>query len=197
MLTTALPPQPRLPNVVWHGSWSPRREIEAARVAGLPVLQRLLLTTDGTVTTALATLVDEPVGVRVLDQRANVLACDDDELDLDAGESVFERRVLLHGARSGAPLLYGASRIVMSRLPRGAREALRRGDVAIGAVLRAHRLETFRVPLGVGVRSARAGAVAHLGGGAMCWRRYAINAGGRALMIVDEQFPADGFPAPR
>ena len=105
-------------------------------------------TTDGTVTTALATLVDEPVGVRILDQRATVLACDDDELDLDAGESVLERRVLLHGARSGAPLLYGASRIVMSRLPRGAREALRRGDVAIGAVLRAHRLETFRVPLG-------------------------------------------------
>ena len=27
----------------------------------------------------------------------------------------------------------------------------------------------------------------------MCWRRYAINGGGQALMVVDEQFPAAGF----
>jgi chorismate-pyruvate lyase len=156
-----------------------------------------LLTTDGTVTTALATLVDEPVAVRILDQHADVLAHDDDELALAAGESVLERRVLLHGARSGAPLLYGASRIVLHRLPAGAREALRSGDGAIGMVLRAHRLETFRVPLCVGLRAACAGAVAQLGSGLMCRRRYAINASGQALMIVDEQFPADGFEASR
>ena len=197
MLLTAIRPPHRSVNVEWHGSWSPRSEEQAASVARLPMAQRLLLTTDGTVTPALATVVDEPVAVRILDQRAAALAHDDDELGSAAGENVLERRVLLHGARSGAPLLYGASRIVLNRLPFGAREALRSGDGAIGIVLRAHRLETFRVPLCVGMRSACADAVAHLGSGVMCRRRYAINAGGQALMIIDEQFPAGGFEATR
>lgn len=189
--------RPQSLNVAWHGSWSPCRAVEAARVADLPVLQRLLLTTDGTVTTALATLTGEPIGVRTLDQRTAVLGSDDDELGLEAGERVLERSVLLHGADSGTPLLYGASRIVSQRLPRGVREALIGGGVAIGLVLRSYELETFRAPLSVGVRPASAGAVPHLGSGLMCWRRYAINAGGQALMIVDEQFPAAGFGAPR
>ena len=45
------------------------------------------------------------------------------------------------------------------RLPRDARDALIGGDIAIGIVLRAHQLETFRVPLRVGVRAAGDGAV--------------------------------------
>jgi chorismate-pyruvate lyase len=181
--------------VEWRGSWSPRCPVEAASLARLPVLQRLLLTTDGTVTTALATLAGEPIGVRMLDQRTAVLAHDDGELALLAGESVIERRALLHGAQSGTPLLYGASRIVPQRLPRGVRDALVDGGVAIGVVLRAHELETFRVPLRVGVLAASDGAVPHLGSGLMCRRRYAINAGGKALMVIDEQFPFAGFGA--
>ena len=182
-------------DVRWHGSWSPRRAPEAALLADVPVLQRLLLTTDGTVTAALSTLVSEPIAVRVLGQRTAVVADRDDELGLDAGAGVLERRVLLYGARSGTPLLYGASRIVSERLPRGAVEALKGGAVPIGLVLRAHALETFRAPLSIGVRAPSAGAVAHLGRGLMCWRRYAIHAAGQVLMVVDEQFPADGFEA--
>jgi chorismate-pyruvate lyase len=188
---------PQHRHVAWHGSWSPCRAVEVARVADLPVLQRLLLTTDGTVTTALSTIVGEPIGVHTLDQRTAVLARDDDELALAAGEPVLERSVLLHGATSGTPLLFGASRIVSHRLPRGARDALLGGGVAIGLVLRSYELETFRVPLSIGVRPACEAATPHLGSGLMCWRRYAIHAGGRPLMIVDEQFPAAGFGAPR
>jgi len=196
-MLAVLPRHPQSPDLAWHGSWSPRRALEAARIADLPVLQRLLLTTDGTVTTALATLMGEPIGVRTLAQRSVVLSADDDELALTAGERVLERSVLLHGAASGTPLLYGASRIASDRLPRGARDVLLGGGVAIGLVLRSYQLETFRAPLSVGVRTASADASAHLGSGLMCWRRYAINAGGQALMIVDEQFPAAGFGAAR
>lgn len=196
-MLAALPRPAQSPELAWHGSWSPRRALEAARVAGLPVLQRLLLTTDGTVTTTLATLMGEPIGVRTLDQRSVVLSDDDVELALHAGDRVLERSVLLYGAASGTPLLYGASRIVSDRLPRGARDILAGGGVAIGLVLRSYELETFRAPLSVGVRAASDDASAHLGRGLMCWRRYAINAGGQALMIVDEQFPAAGFGSAR
>ena len=179
--------------VEWHGSWTPYDADAVAAVAALPVLQRLLLTTDGTVTTALATIVSEPVSVRILAQRTIALAADDDDLGLWAGAKVLERRVLLHGADSGTPLLYGSSRIVAHRLPRAARDDLASGTIAIGLVLRAHEIETFRVPLAIGVLPASADAAALLGPGLVCARRYAINAGGRPIMVVDEQFPADGL----
>jgi chorismate-pyruvate lyase len=183
--------------VVWQDAWSPPREHEAERVAELPALQRLLLTTDGTMTTALAMLVGEPIGVRLLAQHTCVLAEDDDELSLCAGGVVLERRALLHGVASGTPLLLGVSRIVADRLPRPARVALAGGEVAIGLVLRTHEIETFRVPLSVGVKPASDEAARHLGAVPMCWRKYLIKTGQRPLMSVDEQFPAAGFAASR
>jgi chorismate-pyruvate lyase len=183
--------------VEWQDTWSPTRDDEAARVAQLPALQRLLLTMDGTMTTALAMLVGEPIGVRLLDQHTTVLAEDDDELWLRAGGEVLERRALLHGAQSGIPLLLGVSRIVAQRLPRAARAALVGGDVAIGLVLRTNEIETFRAPLSVGVKPASEEAARHLGAAPMCWRRYLIKTADRPLMSVDEQFPAAGFAARR
>ena len=174
----------------WRGSWSPRDPVQAARLARLPVLQRLLMTMDGTVTTALETLVGERICVRTLDQREAMLAFDDDELELRAGESVIERRVVLHGAQSGTALLYGASRIVARRLSHAAGAALTDGDVAIGIILQSNRLETLRTPLRIGLGPATDDAVPHLGSGFMCRRRYAIHSGGQVLMVIDEQFPA-------
>jgi chorismate-pyruvate lyase len=150
---------------------------------------------DGTMTTALATLVGESIGVRLLYQDTTVLEEDDDELSLCAGGEVLERRALLHGAESGIPLLLGVSRIVAHRLPRPARAALLGGDVAIGLVLRTHEIETFRAPLSIGVKPASDEAARHLGAAPMCWRRYLIKTGNRPLMSVDEQFPAAGFAA--
>jgi chorismate-pyruvate lyase len=183
--------------VEWQGSWAPRDLGDAAVVAALPALQRLLLTTDGTVTTALAAIAGEPVGVRNLGQHTVAIDGDDAALALWSGAKVLERRVLLHGTDSGTALLYGASRIVTHRLPRPARDALLDGGVPIGLVIRQHEIETFRVPLSVGVKPASGAAAVHLGPGLMCWRTYAINASGRPLMIVHEQFPADGLGAQR
>jgi chorismate-pyruvate lyase len=183
--------------VEWQDTWSPTGEHEAWHVAALPALQRLLLTTDGTTTAALAMLVGEPIGVRLLCQHTTVLAQDDDELSLCAGDEVLDRRALLHGAESGTPLLLGVSRIVAHRLPRRARAALIDGDVPIGLVLREHEIETFRAPLRLGVKPASDEAAHHLGAAPMCWRTYLIKTGNRPLMSVDEQFPAAGFAASR
>jgi len=49
-------------------------------------------------------LLGEPIGVRLLCQHTTVLAQDDDELSLCAGDEVLDRRALLHGAESGTPL---------------------------------------------------------------------------------------------
>lgn len=184
--------RPARHGIAWHGSWTPSVAHELAAVAELPALERLLLTIDGTVTTALQTLAGEPVGVHTLGLET-VTIDDDEELALRQGAEVLERRVLLRGAATGAPLLYGASRIVLHRLPRAAREDLLAGTIAIGVVLRAHEIETFRAPLRIGILPASDAAAEHLGPGRMCSRRYAIVAGGRPAMIVDEQFPLAGL----
>ena len=179
----------------WHGSWAPRDPDGIAAAAALPALHRLLLTTDGTVTPALATIAGEPVAVDTLGQRTVALAADDEDLELWAGGIVLERRVLLRGASSGTPLLYGASRIVTHRLPRPARDALLAGETAIGLVVREHEIETFRAPLTVGIGPASDDAAVYLGAGLVCRRTYAIRAQGRPLMIVHEELPAHGFGA--
>ncbi len=192
---TAIRPAPA--GVHWQGSWTPLEADERALVALLPAAQRLLLTTDGTVTPALATIAGEPVAVRTLAQDVVALDEDDERLALWKGGKVLDRRVLLYGAESGTPLLYGASQIVAHRVPRPARDALVLGTTAIGLVLRAHEIETFRVPLSVGVGPASDEAAVHLGPGLVCQRTYAIRSQGRPLMIVHEQFPATGFGAQR
>jgi chorismate-pyruvate lyase len=179
--------------VEWQHAWSPSRPHEAELVRRLPALQRVLLTTDGTVTTALGTAMDEPIGVWLLNQEVRTLENDDAELRLGAGHEALIRAVLLHGARSGTPLLFGCSRIALDRLPRGARQALLTGDVPISLMLRSHRIETFRAPLSIGVRPASGMVAAALGPGLMCQRTYTIEAHRLPIMVVHEQFPAAGF----
>ena len=195
---TPPPSAPQPAGVEWHGSWAPRDADDVARRrAAARRSQRLLLTTDGTVTTALATIAGEPVGVRTLSQDVVALAEDDAELALWAGGNVLERRVLLHGADSGTPLLYGASRIVAHRLPRPARDALVAGGVAIGLVLRAHEIETFRAPLSVGVRARERRGRRRTSAPGSCASGPTRSASqDRPLMIVHEEFPAAGFGAP-
>ncbi|MGI9099332.1 MAG: hypothetical protein ACR2H2_12745 [Solirubrobacteraceae bacterium] len=87
--------------VEWQHAWTPSRPHEAELVRRLPALQRVLLTTDGTVTTALGTVMDEPIGVWLLDQELWTLDCDDDELQLGSGRKALNRTVLLHGRALG------------------------------------------------------------------------------------------------
>lgn len=85
--------------VEWQHTWTPSQPHDSEFVQRLPALQRLLLTTDGTVTTALGTVISEPVAVWLLDQRLHALDYDDYELQLQAGCELLLRRVLLYGSR--------------------------------------------------------------------------------------------------
>jgi chorismate-pyruvate lyase len=156
----------------------------------LPAVQRLLLSTDGTMTTALAAYHRETVGLRLLDQEIVTLSEPDATLELSAGERMLARQVLLFGTRSGAAFLYGRSRVALDRLTPEVRAQLLAGDDPIGLVLRNHRLETFRAPLGSGVGPGNSEVAAHLGHGLLCFKTYAVIAGGRPLMVVHEEFPA-------
>lgn len=154
----------------------------------LPPLQRLLLSTDGTMTTALAAYHGEPIDIQLLSQHVVALSERDATLQLPAGGRVLWRRVLLYGRHSAARLLYGRSRVALDRLSQEVQAELLEGDAPIGLVLRQRRLETFRSLLDLDLRPASAEVARHLGVGLVCSKTYAIIAGGRPLMVVHEEF---------
>lgn len=110
----------------------------------LGAAQRLLLTTDGTVTTLLETLALEPV---------HVAACDATPLDwgdvaawLETGpvESLRERRIFLVGQRSGRRYVMARSAIVENRAGERFFQALRHARSGLGEALRSAGMETTR-----------------------------------------------------
>ncbi len=136
---------------------------------------------------------DEPVGVELLDHRLVTLDQPDARLEVGAGREVLHRQVLLYGKSSGLRLIHGQSRLVLDRLTRGMRADLLRGDLAIGPILRKHRVETLRSPIDTGLHQANAEVARHFGPTMMCYRTYAIIAAAKPLMVVHEEFPRTSF----
>lgn len=185
-------PRPAVPDRWEVGGFAPTGD--GSWLEDLTPLQRFLLATDGTVTTALAAYIGEPVGVRMLLQEQTSLAEADGALGLRARRTVLERRVVVYGTRTGVRVLYGDSRVALERLPAPVRADLLSGELPIGIVLRRHRLETFREPIGAGRRRATPEVAVQFGPGEVCWRTYAIIARRRPVMVVREEFPVEPVP---
>jgi len=162
-----------------------------ADLSDLEPLARIIATTDGTVTEILEAWANDNVAVGRLTQREESLVRPLSLLDASALSPVLRREVLLVGARSQRPLLYAESLIVTARLPAPIQDGLRQGWTPIGKLLRMYRLETFRDFLHLG-RTA-AGPLAqwfHISpSDLLIERTYRIFAGGRPVMLINEQFP--------
>ncbi len=170
-----------------------------ATCAGTPssrqLLHRILLATDGTVTTILEAYADEPIEARRLAQRRRPAGQQDAEpLAVDPGCSVLDRHVLLCGARSGTTFLYGESLIVPDRLDPGIIDRLESTSQPIGALLRASRLETFREILAAGDHPAGSYA-RHFGtdeDAVLLYRTYRVLLRGQPIALVTEKLVAGG-----
>lgn len=161
----------------------------------LTLVQRLLLTTDGTITHILEAFTNERVEIVKLDEAVGVSQPGDAGLDVEEGELLLRRRVLIRGSVTKTPLIYAVSSIAVRRLPPPVHHALVHTDEPIGRVLFAHRTESLREILQV--RREPAGDAAACFGvdpedWALC-RTYRILAGGRPIMLIDEKFPETAF----
>jgi chorismate-pyruvate lyase len=155
----------------------------------LSLLQKVLLTTDGTVTQLLEIYTGEKMRVEKLEHE--LITGAPAALRVPATESVLSRRILLRGATR--PYMYAHSWLVPSRMPQGMQEAILRTDTPIGQLWKAGRLETFREI--VDFRREHDSAVAALFGvdTAMLSRTYVIHAGGLPMGLIVEKFPATYF----
>ncbi|MDO5836643.1 MAG: chorismate lyase [Methanobacterium sp.] len=110
-------------------------------LGSLSSAQKILLATDGSVTTILDVLKGH-VNIRTLvqefreaDEEAAAL------LDIPVGDTINYRVVVIEGEE---PLIYAVSMIPLERLDNDFKEDLIRADIPIGRILRKHNIESRR-----------------------------------------------------
>jgi len=172
-------------------SGAPRPEELAGYSQPPGALQRILLTTDGTVTHVLEAFACEPIRVVRLSHAWDQWDRGDPSLGIAPMETVLRRRVLLQTEHSRRTFIYAESVMVRDALDPSLQEALATTDMPVGRLLSNSRAETFREIIEWG--DTPAGPCAHHFGleptATMLFRTYRIVVGGRTAMVIMEQFP--------
>lgn len=170
----------------------------ADRFAGLvPVgadrldpLLRCVLFTDGTVTRALEAQMLTGVRVEVLAQeRVRTPAVAAAALACPPSAVAIRRRVAMTAARNGATVARAESYVLPGRLPRDFPATLEASPKGIGESLHRAHLESRRELIAFGLDRGAAwapGASAET----VLVRLYRLVTGGRAAMLIREEFPA-------
>ncbi|HWG73514.1 MAG TPA: chorismate pyruvate-lyase family protein [Acidimicrobiales bacterium] len=161
----------------------------------LSPLQRVLLTTDGTVTHVLESYWDEPIHVVKLDQAQHATEVTIAAMKPAGPETVMRRTILLQGAQTKENYVYAESVILADRLAPRMAESLLTTDEPIGRLLIEARLETFREVLDCG-REPAGDRRRHFGldpSALLISRTYRVIAGHRPIMLITEKFPATAW----
>ena len=113
-----------------------------------------------------------------------------DQLDLEAGELLMSRRVLLQGDRTGTSYVYADSCIAITRLEIRFQQGLMKSDAPIGRLWRDNRVEIFKEITGIKKQAAGylAGYFGTSADASLLVRSCRIRAGGRPAMLINEYF---------
>lgn len=167
--------------------------IEDFNIRSLGLVQRILVTTDGTLTETLAAMFLEPIELVKLAVAIVQSPQPVPSLELGGGSNLMHRQIVLRGQRSGTPYVYAEVAIATERLPALLREELLEGRMPLGALWILHRLEIFKER--PRVRQRAAGDLArHLDlneEDTLIERAYRTFTSGRPVFLVSEYFPAE------
>ena len=159
--------------------------------ARLSTLQRIILTTDGTLTEILEAYLYEKIRVIKLSEGVVSITKDIPALNAKIGSEVIERKVVLQGKISRSNWIYAESVIVPERLEERHRDRLLHSQESIGRLWLQHRVETFKEI----IYSARetAGDLAQYFNIApedkLLSRTYRVFSKGQPVMTITEKFP--------
>lgn len=158
--------------------------------------QRLLLMTDGSVTTLLEVLTGKPVVVTTLLQQ--VVKADTDraaELDVAEGDNINYRIVVLKNEDDDRPLIYAESYTPIARLQKEFRHDLMKADIPIGRIMAQQKIESRReirrIETMLNEELSDLFGVPHET--PMLSRTYDIIRQGMVLIRITETFPSTNF----
>ena len=160
-------------------------------VGKLSSAQKILLTTDGSVT-AILDVLSGHVNIKTLVQKFIPASKEMAEnLDIAEGETVNYRVVVIG---TNEPLIYAVSLVPLKRLNKEIREDLIRADIPIGRILKAHNIESRREIKSVFVEEASDELSEIFGTDyPMLSRTYLIIHGDEVLIWLKETFPYSLF----
>lgn len=151
----------------------------AGELASLPPFLRVLLTTDGTVTSSLQAFFWEQIAVETLSQAETVLEEDCVAIDAHRGDHVTLRQVQLRGCDSGNIYVQAKSLIRLDVLPQTLVDAIVARKLGVGELLRDCGLESYRQILAMG----------HEDSAQSVWRSYRIAIASQPFIHITEHFP--------
>ena len=168
---------------------------QAIDVTQLPPIQRIILTSNGTLTKLLENLLGEQLQVVKLSETLQVEDMDAPYLNLLGEHNIIRRKICLQGQNSGINWLYAESVIVPERLEPLFREELLESQIPIGNLWSKYRVETFKELSPPFQESANELATQfsiqpqqHLLG-----RTYRVFSKQQPVMMLTEKFPSDYF----
>lgn len=166
-------------------------------IGRLSPVQKMLLGTDGSVTSLLEVVTGSQIEIETLVQRT--VPADEGvaaELGIESQEEVNYRVVKLKRADTGETLIYAVSHTPLKRLDLSFKEDLTRADIPIGVILKKHRIESRRDITEAGFSKAdrqMAEVFKILPQELMLSRNYRIFRHGEPLIAIKETFPYNSF----
>ena len=157
----------------------------------LTLFQKVLLSTDGTVTELVSLYAGRPIRARKISQSIGYAAAPA-PLQTDADARILHRTIVLEDD-TGAPYLYADSYFIVDRFSEAIQRDLVETDLPIGLLWRRERLEMYREM--IDHRREQCAVVAALlqvdAMAALLSRSYVIVHGGQPLGVITEKFAAD------
>jgi chorismate-pyruvate lyase len=163
--------------------------------SSLSTFQRILLTTDGTLTDILEAYLFEQIRIVKLSEQLVLLGHDISSMDLKEGTEVIVRKVLLQGKISRKNFVYAESIIVPDRLDERFREALLETKTPIGKIWFEQRVENFKEIIDSSKEPSE-GLSLHFKiepSDNLLSRTYRVFTNRKAVMMITEKFPESYF----
>jgi chorismate-pyruvate lyase len=169
-----------------------RSHIEPSKVSPF---QRILLTTDGTLTEILEAYLFEPILIVKLSEEIILTTQDIPLLDLKSGSEVIERKVLLQGKISRKNFIYAESVLVPERLEPKFRDELLKSKIPMGRLWLEYKIETFKE-----ITDSSQQLAENLSNyfkiqteDRMLSRTYRVFSNHQPIMMITEKFPENYF----
>ena len=161
----------------------------------LSTFQRILLTTDGTVTDILEAYSFEQIRISKLSEQIVLLDHEIPQIGLKQGTEVIARKILLQGKISLKNFVYAESIIVPERLDDQFKEALLETKTPIGKIWFEQRVETFKEILETSKESSEELSIYFniKPSDNLLSRTYQVVTNRKPVMMITEKFPESYF----
>ncbi|NET58591.1 MAG: DUF98 domain-containing protein [Symploca sp. SIO2E6] len=169
-----------------------RSHIEPAK---LSTFQRIVLTTDGTLTEILEAYLFEQIKMVKLSEQLIRIEQELHHLELTSGSEVIERKILLQGKISRKNFIYAESILVPERLDERFKNELLKSKTPLGRLWLEHKMETFKeIVDSVEEAAGELGVYFNLEKEErMLSRTYRVFSNRKPIMMITEKFPESYF----